>query len=107
MGDYAFVHFEKREDAFEAMNGLAGEDICGSTLDISWAKPPSDKKKKEEMLRKREQRMMETMAKSMTFPIDPDYYEYNDLQVYHRLRRADGSKWGYCADNMRASNIAR
>ena len=40
---------------------LNGRDLGGSQLEISLAKPPSDKKKKEEMLRKREARMMKTM----------------------------------------------
>ena len=40
---------------------LNGRDLAGSALEISLAKPPSDKKKKEEMLRKREARMMKTM----------------------------------------------
>jgi len=60
--DYAFVHFEEREKAVEAMSGLNKTELCGSDLEISLAKPPSDKKKKEEMLRKREQRMMKSMA---------------------------------------------
>ena len=98
--DYAFVHFEKREEALEALNSLNGEDVCESKLDISWAKPPSDKKKKEEMLRRREQRMMESMAKSMTYPPDPDYCEYNDSHVYNRLGRVDASGWGYNAISM-------
>ena len=41
---------------------LNGRDLGGSPLEISLAKPPSDKKKKEDMLRKREQRMMQAMA---------------------------------------------
>ena len=56
--DYAFVHFEDREKAVEAMKGLNHKDLMGAELQISLAKPPSDKKKKEEVLRKREQRMM-------------------------------------------------
>ena len=60
--DYAFVHFEDRDHAVAAMNELNGQEICGSGLEISLAKPPSDKKKKEEMLRKREQRMMKSVT---------------------------------------------
>ncbi len=59
--DYAFVHFEDRAQAMAAMKELNGKDLCGANLEISLAKPPSDKKKKEEMLRKREARMMKTM----------------------------------------------
>ena len=60
--DYAFVHFEERDQAVEAMKALNYQDYGGTKLEISLAKPPSDKKKKEEMLRKREQRMMQAMA---------------------------------------------
>ena len=42
------------------------QEWAGTRLEVSLAKPPSDKKKKEDMLRKREQRMMQAMAKSMT-----------------------------------------
>ena len=38
------------------------QNVGGSELEISLAKPPSDKKKKEDMLRKREQRMMRAMS---------------------------------------------
>ena len=60
--DYAFVHFEEREQAVEAMRALDGQEWGGAKMEISLAKPPSDKKKKEDMLRKREQRMMQAMA---------------------------------------------
>lgn len=60
--DYAFVHFEDRDKAVEAMRGLDHKDLLGAELQISLAKPPSDKKKKEEMLRKREQRMMRAIT---------------------------------------------
>ena len=60
--DYAFVHFEDRDKACEAMKALNHKDLAGAELDISLAKPPSDKKKKEEMLRKREQRMMRAIT---------------------------------------------
>merc|ERR1712110_1032467 len=56
--DYAFVHFDDRDKAVDAMRGLNHKDLMGANLEISLAKPPSDKKKKEEMLRKREARMM-------------------------------------------------
>merc|ERR1712110_27154 len=60
--DYAFVHFDDRDKAVEAMRGLHRKDLMGAELDVSLAKPPSDKKKKEEMLRKREQRMMRAIT---------------------------------------------
>ena len=48
------------------MRALNSQEWAGTRLEISLAKPPYDKKKKEDMLRKREQRMMESMAESMT-----------------------------------------
>jgi len=62
--DYAFVHFEDRDKAIDAMNGLNHKELMGAELEISLAKPPSDKKKKEEVLRKREQRMMRAFTTS-------------------------------------------
>ncbi|XP_043064878.1 heterogeneous nuclear ribonucleoprotein R isoform X1 [Drosophila ficusphila] len=59
--DYAFIHFEDRDSAVEAMRGLNGKEIGASNIEVSLAKPPSDKKKKEEVLRARERRMMQMM----------------------------------------------
>jgi RNA recognition motif-containing protein len=64
--DYAFVHFEDRNLALQAMNGLNGRDVGGAHIEVSLAKPPSDRKKKEEVLRNRERRVMLMMQqKSM------------------------------------------
>ncbi|KAI5633590.1 RNA recognition motif domain-containing protein [Phthorimaea operculella] len=57
--DYAFVHFEERDCAVKAMQELDGVELGGARLEVSLAKPPSDKKKKEEILRARERRMMQ------------------------------------------------
>lgn len=43
------------------MRELNGRMMNGSAIEVSLAKPPSDKKKKEEMLRARERRMMQIM----------------------------------------------
>lgn len=59
--DYAFVHFEDREKALAAMEKLNHKDVCGSNIEISLAKPPSDRRKKEEILRNRERRMFYMM----------------------------------------------
>ncbi|GBP77683.1 Heterogeneous nuclear ribonucleoprotein Q [Eumeta japonica] len=59
--DYAFVHFEDRECAIKAMQELDGKELGGARLEVSLAKPPSDKKKKEEILRARERRMMQML----------------------------------------------
>jgi len=57
--DYAFVHFEDRDSAVQAMEALDGKEMGGANIEVSLAKPPSDKKKKEEILRARERRMMQ------------------------------------------------
>ncbi|XP_066993837.1 heterogeneous nuclear ribonucleoprotein Q isoform X8 [Anabrus simplex] len=59
--DYAFIHFEDRDNAMKAMTELNGKEMGGSAIEVSLAKPPSDKKKKEEILRARERRMMQMM----------------------------------------------
>ncbi|XP_053606078.1 heterogeneous nuclear ribonucleoprotein Q isoform X4 [Plodia interpunctella] len=59
--DYAFVHFDDRDCAVKAMQELDGKEMGGARLEVSLAKPPSDKKKKEEILRARERRMMQTL----------------------------------------------
>lgn len=59
--DYAFIHFEDRDHAVRALKELNGKDLAGACIEVSLAKPPSDKKKKEEVLRARERRMMQMM----------------------------------------------
>lgn len=63
--DYAFIHFEDRDHAVNAMKELDGKDLGGSNLEVSLAKPPSDKKKKEEVLRARERRMNQLLQSRM------------------------------------------
>ncbi|XP_046406124.1 heterogeneous nuclear ribonucleoprotein Q-like [Ischnura elegans] len=60
--DYAFIHFEDRMNALKAMEELNGQEMGGANIEVSLAKPPSDKKKKEEMLRARERRMMQILV---------------------------------------------
>lgn len=63
MKNYAFVHFEDRTCAIEAMTKLNGKELDdGRLLEVSLSKPPSDKKKKEELLRARERRMLRTQG---------------------------------------------
>ncbi|KAG8237069.1 hypothetical protein J437_LFUL005176 [Ladona fulva] len=47
--DYAFIHFEDRVNALKAMEELNGQEMGGANIEVSLAKPPSDKKKKEEI----------------------------------------------------------
>jgi Q family heterogeneous nuclear ribonucleoprotein R len=72
--DYAFVHFEDRDNAVLAMRDLDGKDVGGSNIEVSLAKPPSDKKKKEEILRARERRMMQMMQSRAGIIGDPDVF---------------------------------
>lgn len=62
--NYAFVHFERREDAQKAMDHLDGavDEDTGIRLTVSWAKPPADKQIRERVLRDRERRMKQTSA---------------------------------------------
>ena len=69
--DYAFVHFEERDDAVAAMDALQGRSIHGATLEISLAKPPSDRKKKEEILKARERRLLQQHVVSRGGPVGP------------------------------------
>ncbi|XP_050528117.1 heterogeneous nuclear ribonucleoprotein R-like [Daktulosphaira vitifoliae] len=61
--NFAFVHFAHRMDAQAAMDALNGSNVDGSGVrfDISWAKPPADKKTREKVLRDRERRMQASM----------------------------------------------
>ena len=43
------------------MRSLDGKVVGDTKIEVSLAKPPSDKKKKEEMLRARERRMIQMM----------------------------------------------
>lgn len=55
--DFAFVHFNQRTDALNAMKELQNISLCGERLLISLSYPPLDKKKKEEILRMRQERV--------------------------------------------------
>lgn len=92
--DYAFVHFEERDNAVEAMQKLNGSDLGGAALEISLAKPPSDKKKKEDMLRKREHRMMQAMAESMAFSPFAAFPGYGPMPGVYLPTRGGGGGGG-------------
>lgn len=57
--NYAFVHFERRDDAQDALSALDGAvDVdSGVRVEVTWAKPPTDKRVRERTLRDRERRM--------------------------------------------------
>jgi len=49
--DYGFVHFEDRDAALKAMEGLNGTRLGESEIQVSLAKPPTDNKKKENRMK--------------------------------------------------------
>ncbi|XP_060871592.1 uncharacterized protein LOC132945827 [Metopolophium dirhodum] len=57
--NYSFIHFERRSDARDAMNALDGavDEASGVRVDVSWAKPPAEKRIREQVLRDRERRI--------------------------------------------------
>ncbi|XP_025422708.1 heterogeneous nuclear ribonucleoprotein Q-like [Sipha flava] len=69
--NYAFVHFERREDAQSAMDALnCSRDVAsGVCLDVVWAKPPVDKKTRQWMLRNRERRVRKSKVVAMSQPV--------------------------------------
>lgn len=56
--NFAFIHFQNRCEALDAMKSLQNLQLCGENLSISLSYPPLDKKKKEEVLRLRQERIM-------------------------------------------------
>ncbi|CAO4363217.1 unnamed protein product [Caenorhabditis nigoni] len=47
--DYAFIHFNERDDCVKAMEEWNGKDLEGTIVEASLAKPPQEKKKKPSM----------------------------------------------------------
>nr|KAG5705044.1 hypothetical protein BaRGS_018774 [Batillaria attramentaria] len=93
--DYGFIHFEEREDALKAMDGLNGEKIGSLEINISLAKPPSENKKKEQRKRDQDRRMRPGYMGYDDYwgppvrphggPRDPyydDFYGYDDYDFY-------------------------
>ncbi|CAL4058864.1 unnamed protein product, partial [Meganyctiphanes norvegica] len=64
-----FIYCYNSSDIW-AMDTLQGKDLGGALMEISLAKPPSDKKKKEEVLRNREKRLMQMLAQR-GMPVPP------------------------------------
>ncbi|XP_022655415.1 heterogeneous nuclear ribonucleoprotein Q-like isoform X2 [Varroa destructor] len=71
--DYAFVHFEERDEALKALENNNGREMGGAPMEVSLAKPPSDKKKREEVLRNRERRMMQMFQSRAIYGREADY----------------------------------
>nr|ABP04054.1 RNA-binding protein [Pinctada fucata] len=71
--DYGFIHFEERDDAVKAMEGMNGQKLGKLEMEVSLAKPPSENKKKEQRKRDQECRQM-MMAMGMGGP----RYGYDD-----------------------------
>ncbi|XP_018495516.2 heterogeneous nuclear ribonucleoprotein Q [Galendromus occidentalis] len=85
--DYAFVHFEDREDALRALEKNNNREAGGAPMEVSLAKPPSDKKKREEILRNRERRIMQMLHSRAMFGND---YRMHLLPPAHILRGGNG-----------------
>ncbi|XP_025405237.1 heterogeneous nuclear ribonucleoprotein Q-like [Sipha flava] len=66
--NYAFVHFERREDAQSAMDALnCFRDVAsGVRIDVAWAKPPADKRTRQRMLRNRERRVRKSAVAAIS-----------------------------------------
>lgn len=78
------------------MEDLDGKEIGGSNIEVSLAKPPSDKKKKEEILRARERRMMQMMQIRGGYGCSylilfTEMYLFVSLQYNDARRDADGT----------------
>ena len=69
--DYAFVHFEDRDQAEAAMNQLNHSEMQGVKMSVSLAKPPSDRRKKEEVMRNRERRVAQMMQERARLTLGP------------------------------------
>jgi RNA recognition motif-containing protein len=69
--NYAFVHFERREDAQSAMEALdCSRDVAsGVCLDVAWAKPPVDKKMRQRMLRNWEHWVRKSAVAASSQPV--------------------------------------
>ncbi|XP_025421485.1 heterogeneous nuclear ribonucleoprotein Q-like [Sipha flava] len=69
--NYAFVHFERREDAQSAMDALdCFRDVAsGVRLEVAWAKPPVDKQTRRRILRNRERRIRKSAVTAMSQPV--------------------------------------
>jgi hypothetical protein len=69
--NFAFVHFERREDAQSAMDALDRfrDMASGVSLDVAWAKPPVDKQTRQWMLRNRERRVQKSAVAAMSQPV--------------------------------------
>jgi len=88
--DYGFIHFEERDDAVKAMEGLNNQKLGSLDIDISLAKPPSENKKKEQRKREQERRMMRA-------------YMYGDVDYFYTapMRGGGGGGGGAARGGMR------
>ncbi|XP_043923426.1 heterogeneous nuclear ribonucleoprotein Q isoform X1 [Protopterus annectens] len=90
--DYAFIHFDEREDAVKALEEMNGTDLGGENVEIVFAKPPDQKRK--------ERKAQRQAAKTQMYD---DYYNYGQTQIpppsrRRRRRRGGRSGFSYPAD---------
>ncbi|XP_068198427.1 heterogeneous nuclear ribonucleoprotein Q-like isoform X2 [Antennarius striatus] len=85
--DYAFVHFEERDGAVKALEGMNGKELEGEPVEIVFAKPPDQKRK--------ERKAQRQAAKTHLY--DDGYYYSSPPYVAAapRGRGRGGSRSGY------------
>ncbi|XP_042299221.1 heterogeneous nuclear ribonucleoprotein Q isoform X7 [Sceloporus undulatus] len=83
--DYAFIHFDERDGAVKAMEGMNGKDLEGENIEIVFAKPPDQKRK--------ERKAQRQAAKNQMYD---DYYYYGPPHMPPPTRgRGRGGRGGY------------
>jgi hypothetical protein len=99
--NYAFVHFERRTDAKNAMDALDGavDEASGVRIDVSWAKPPAEKHIRERVLRDRERRIR------LQMPHGPHRSEQEVVPVWFEHKMCDATAPGITSNAGISSTI--
>uniref|UniRef100_A0A8C1WMP6 Synaptotagmin binding, cytoplasmic RNA interacting protein, like n=1 Tax=Cyprinus carpio TaxID=7962 RepID=A0A8C1WMP6_CYPCA len=83
--DYAFIHFEERDNAVKALAEMHGKDLEGEQIEIVFAKPPDQKRK--------ERKAQRQAAKTQMYD---EYYYYGPPHMHPPTRaRGRGARGGY------------
>ncbi|UJR09849.1 hypothetical protein I4U23_014073 [Adineta vaga] len=103
--DYAFVHFDKREDALNAMRALNGKTLGRNSIEVNLAKPLSDKRKQAQA--KREQRKpFDTQDSSGDYPSGRSSSgNYRGLSQNNPSRGGGGGGNGRFNDSYNGNNF--
>ncbi|XP_062857827.1 heterogeneous nuclear ribonucleoprotein Q [Trichomycterus rosablanca] len=100
--DYAFVHFEERDGAVKALEGMNGKPLEGENIEVVFAKPPDQKRKDRKTQRQPSNKPMydeyyygpshalppPSRGRGRSAPrggysYPPDYYSYEDYYDYY------------------------